>query len=69
MYPRHEGRTSSGTIHLSTAFATGAAVLTALGAAVGVVTHNIALISVSLSIAFGGAIGWLMAGRSNKRHG
>ncbi len=41
--------------------------MTALGAAVGVLTHNIALISVSLSIALGGAIGWLMAGRSGKR--
>jgi hypothetical protein len=68
MYPRREGRTSTGTIHLSTAFAMAAALLTVLGATVGVATHNIALTSVSLSIAFGGAIGWLMAGRSRKRN-
>ncbi|KPL23071.1 MAG: hypothetical protein AMJ93_05620 [Anaerolineae bacterium SM23_84] len=69
MCPRHEGRTSTGTLHLSTAFALGAAVLSVLGAALGVATHNIALTSVSLSIACGGAIGWLLAGRSSKRNG
>ena len=62
MSTRHEKRTLLETLYMSSTIAVGGAIIITLGVIIGLATNNTALMSISLSIGIGGAVGWLMAG-------
>jgi hypothetical protein len=53
---------------MSSTIAVGGGIIIALGVIVGLATGNTPLMSISLSIGVGGAIGWLMAGGVSRRN-
>jgi len=62
MSARHEKRTLLETLCMGSTIAVGGASIITLGLIIGLATNNAALMSISLSIGIGGAIGWLIAG-------
>jgi hypothetical protein len=63
----HQKRTLLETPFVTTAIAIGGVILTAFGVTLGLATNNPALMSISLCIGAGGAIGWLVAGGVSRR--
>jgi hypothetical protein len=53
--------------HWNQGMALGGGILAALGVVIGLATSNTAITSISVSVALGGAIGWLVAGGLPRR--